>query len=139
MNKKESWIFWLFLLVPEGIIVLSVTLLSLKTSFLNYFHIKGLAILFLYEITVFAFCIFVVLISRVFAGYRVFAVNKKLLYIRALASVLTFIYVVYSLGAAFAESNMLFIIELIILLFLTLNIWIVHLVRVIRELRGGFL
>jgi hypothetical protein len=135
MYKKKSWLSWRFLLVREGIIVLSVTLLSLKTSFLNYFDIKGLAILFLYDITVFGFCIFVVLISGVF-GYREFAVNKKLLYLRALVSVLTFIYVAYNLCTAFDESNILFIIELIILLFLILNNWIVHLVMVIRELRG---
>lgn len=134
MRKQDPyWLFWPF---AEGVILLSVTLLSLKSIILNYFDLKGLQILFLYDITVFGFCIFVVLISGVFDSNRKLAVNKKLLYIRALARVLAFIYVVYSLGAAFkAESNTLFIIQLSVLVFLALIAWIASFARLIQVMR----
>jgi hypothetical protein len=134
MSKQESyWLFWPF---AEGVILLSVTLLSLKSIILNYFDLKELEILFLYDIIVFAFCIFVVLISGVFDSNKNLAVNNTLLYLRAFARVLAFIYVVYSLGAAFkTDNNTLIRIELSVLVFLALIAWIASFTRLIQVMR----
>lgn len=126
MSKQESyWLFWPF---AEGAILLSVTCLSFKTNILNFlgFRSEELQMLYAYDITVLGFCVFVVLISGIFNTDKILAVNNKLLYSRAFARVIAFIYVVYNIGAAFeAKSDMLFIIELGILLFLALITWIV--------------
>jgi hypothetical protein len=124
--------FWPF---AEGVIVLSVTLLGLKAHIFNSFDL-GLEIPYLFDIAIFSFCLFVVLISGIFDTNRCLAVDNKLLYLRAFARVIAFIYVVYSLGVAFkTENDNLFIIELIVLLFLALIIWIGSFARLIEVMR----
>lgn len=135
MDAKEKDAYWPFWPFAEGVIVLSVTLLSFKANILGTFDF-GFKFTYLFDIAVFLFCIIVVMISGVFDTNRCLAVDDKLLYLRTFARVIAFIYIVYSLGIALKnENDTLFIVELSILLFLAFITWISSLARLIEVMR----
>ena len=134
MLQKDKERRWPFYPLAEGVIILSVSLLCLKATYFNFIDFE-FGIPYIFDFVVFGVCIVVVLISGLFDGFLILAVDNKLLFMRTFSRVIAFIYVIYMLGFYLKTTTYtVLILELVILLFLSWLVWTTSFTRLIQIL-----